>query len=273
MAKPSAVLRPPSPSCAGGAPPSRMCVTAFIGRAACPFSSRLQTSAVAAEASDARMPLARMRPITRRPAVYSCLLRLGAELLLARLHLLAERLEVEVLGLLRLREHLAFLFLDVVHDVFAKHGEGGEVVRVVGLHILELLDQYLRGLVLDRGFVHDVLVLDRLAHCRVEDFLLQRGVHAQVCARALDQLAAALRVRAVHFLELLERLLHLLVVFLQEIDSTGGSGSRLWHGGPFLRGPRRGKPPNPISKKNTTHPTTPGLPPRTSGSPPRPTQL
>jgi len=61
----------------------------------------------------------------------------------------------------RLREHLVFLFLHMVHDIFAQHREGGDVVGVVRLHVLELLDQHLGGLVLDRRLVHDVLVLDR----------------------------------------------------------------------------------------------------------------
>ncbi len=105
-----------------------------------------------------------------------------------------------------------------MHDVLAEHGEGGVVVRVVRARVLELLDQHLRRLVLDGGLVHDVLVLDRRAHRGIEDFLFYRGVHFQVLAHARDELAASLGLRAVHVLELLERLLHLGVVFLQEVD-------------------------------------------------------
>src|SRR5436189_3674026 len=125
MAKPRSVLRQRSPSCAGGGPPSMMCVTAFSGRAAWPFSMRLAMSAAAADAAEPSRPAATTRPIKRRTAATSCLLRLRDQLFFARLHLFAQRLQVEILGLFRLGEHLAFLFLHMVHDVLAEYGEGG----------------------------------------------------------------------------------------------------------------------------------------------------
>src|SRR5687767_661946 len=53
--------------------------------------------------------------------------RLAGELLLARAQALGKRFEVH-LGLLGGGEHLALFLLDVVLDVFAEHGESGEVV-------------------------------------------------------------------------------------------------------------------------------------------------
>src|SRR4051812_48659854 len=63
-------------------------------------------------------------------------LHLLFQLGLARGHLLAEGLEVQV-GLADLREHLLFLFLDVVADVFAQHRDLGVVELLARLHAFD----------------------------------------------------------------------------------------------------------------------------------------
>src|SRR3954463_2711376 len=142
--------------------------------------------------------------------------RLAHQLLHPAAHARAELLEVEV-GFLHLREHLAFLYLHVVHDVLAEHRESGVEVGIFRAHVLELLDQHLRRLVLDLGLVQEVLVLDRLARRRIEQLLLQSRMHLEVLAHGLHELLLRLAVLALELFELLERLLDLVVLLLQQL--------------------------------------------------------
>src|ERR1051326_4883190 len=145
------------------------------------------------------------------------LLHVAHQVLHAGAHAPAELLEIEV-GLLHLGEHFAFLFLHVVQHVLAEDAESGAEVGIVGAHVLELLDQHLRGLVLDLRLVPHVLVVDPLARRGIEQLLLQRGVHLQVFAHCLHELLLGLGIFTVELLELLQRLLDLVVLLLQQLD-------------------------------------------------------
>jgi hypothetical protein len=59
----------------------------------------------------------------------------GFELILTCLHLGAQILKFIAQIFARVREHLAFLFLDVVFDVFFQHFDFGRVGFVVGLNL------------------------------------------------------------------------------------------------------------------------------------------
>src|SRR3954466_11642409 len=170
------------------------------------------------------------RSWARRASTFLLLLigRLAHQLLHPAAHARSELLEVEV-GFLDLREHLAFLFLHVMHDVLAEHREGGVEVGIVRAHVLELLDQHLRRLVLDLGLVQEVLVLDRLARRRIEQLLLERRVHLEVLAHGLHELLLRLAVLALELLELLKCLLDLVVLLLQQLDRAAGLRFALRH--------------------------------------------
>ena len=69
------------------------------------------------------------------------------------------------------------LFLDVMLDQLREHRDLRVVEFLVGLAV-ELGDQHLGAVMLDIGFVEQVVVLDLALAGRIEDLLLDRRVDA-----------------------------------------------------------------------------------------------
>ena len=89
-----------------------------------------------------------------------------------------------------LREELALLFLDVVTHVLDEHGDLGVEALVRGVHVVELGQQPLDDVVLLEALEGDVLgVGNRRPGDRVEDLLLDRGVHRELLDDPVDDLA------------------------------------------------------------------------------------
>ena len=82
---------------------------------------------------------------------------------------------------------------------------------------------------LDIGFVH-LILFDGLLACRIEDFLLDRGMHHQLGADLLRQRGFPLR--TLGGFELLEQVLDLAMVGFQEGDRVA-CGLCLGHGWSF----------------------------------------
>ena len=169
-------------------------------------------------------------PAADRAGLGGAALHLAGEQPAPRPQALAEPVQVHS-GLARRREHLVLLLADVVTHVLAQHGEGGEVARVGG-HVLELVDQHARGLVLDRRLGHQVRVADRRAHRRIEHLVFQDRVGLQLLAHRRDQVAAGGGVLPVHAFELAERRGDPVVVLLEQGDGIDRGASLLRHGPP-----------------------------------------
>src|SRR5690349_20382345 len=138
---------------------------------------------------------------------------------LALLHLFAELLE-ELLAelLLRVREELTLLFLDVVLDVLLEHGDLGVVLLVLGLHPGDLRDQQLGDVMLLVRLADLVLELFRALrlHGRIEDRLLDVHVDRELGLDPFEDLLLGLVGLVSCRFELLEELLHGLVVLNEQ---------------------------------------------------------
>ena len=108
--------------------------------------------------------------------------RPSLQLVLAGLHAVARarRSSVVVEDLLGLREHLAFLFLDVVLEVLLHDGELGHPGLVARLDALDLGHHHVDDVVLLVALEGEILRLRVLLERRVEDLLLDRLVHLEL---------------------------------------------------------------------------------------------
>ena len=114
-------------------------------------------------------------------------------------------------GLFDLGEHFAFLFLDVMRDIFAKNLDLGVIHLIVGVGVLELLDQALDRGVFHFGLVKHVLAFfgESIAGGRIEDLFLDFGMDRKRVAYLFDD-ACFIAAVFLCLLELLEELFDLL---------------------------------------------------------------
>ncbi len=77
----------------------------------------------------------------------------------------------------------------MVVDVLSEHGHLGVVVIIARLHVQQLLDQFLGPGVFHVRLVHQVVVVDRRANCRIEDLFLDLGVDNEFHADLLQRRA------------------------------------------------------------------------------------
>ena len=106
----------------------------------------------------------------------------------------------------------------------------GIVERHVGIAVDQFRDQDFRPVVLDVGLIQQVGMLDEALARGIEDFLLNRCVHAQFGADLADQ--SLLDVHAAGAFELFEKPFDLAVIGLEErygIESlASGHGALTW---------------------------------------------
>ncbi len=99
----------------------------------------------------------------------------GCQFLLARVHLLAERLEIHFAGP-TFRKQLAFLFPDVVVDVFTQDLDL-RIEERLSWHVrLDLRNQVLGAGMFHFGFIEQIVVFDRFVSGWIKDLLLDLRV-------------------------------------------------------------------------------------------------
>jgi len=119
---------------------------------------------------------------------------------------------------LRAGKHAARLlfFLHVMFDHLGQYLDLRAEVLVVRTRRVNLCNQIFRTVMLDLGFVMQILVIGGLEKRRIEDFFLDGGVHLECVAdigRELEFAAIGARL-----FELLEPLLDLAVIRLQQCN-------------------------------------------------------
>jgi hypothetical protein len=102
----------------------------------------------------------------------------GNKLLFQSGHLATKSVQVQ-LRILKLREELFFLFLDVMPDLFSQYLDLGVEQLVPDFHSFYFGNQLLsRGMFHD-GFIDQLGIINRTSRLGVKDLLLNPGMHLQ----------------------------------------------------------------------------------------------
>ena len=72
-----------------------------------------------------------------------------------------------------------FFFSNMVLDILSKHGKLGVIALLARRHALQFVDERMGNVMLFLRFVHNLLLIDLSAHCRIDECFFHLGMHIQ----------------------------------------------------------------------------------------------